>query len=186
MTNADVSRIASVTLAMWLLGEEEAVRVTLNKLRNTSLREHLIAQIGGVRCERDQIQKMVEKECYRDPRMASILVQGLVAIVDKPLPKNRQQEWIDYLKRIYRQHPNSELHSSTGRLLQQLKVDLAQLDHEILAQEKMDDREWFIDPIGQTFVVIEGTHTYAIGTAETTQVCLTRRQMILIRCAVRI
>lgn len=169
LTNTDVSRIASVTLAMWLLGEDEAVRVSLNKLRNTSLREHLITQISGVRCERDQIQKMVEKERDRDPKMASILLQGLVAIVDKPLPKNRQQEWIDYLKGIYRQHPNSELHSSAGRLLKQLKVDLEQLDNEIVAQGKMDDREWFIDPIGQMFVVIEGTHTYAIGTTEISQ-----------------
>lgn len=68
-----------------------------------------------------------------------------------------------WLTRVYESHPDSGVHAAAGWLLKRWGQDLSALDRKMVAEGLRDDRDWYLNSLGQLMIVFRNLHRFRLG-----------------------
>jgi serine/threonine protein kinase/formylglycine-generating enzyme required for sulfatase activity len=181
-------RQARAAITLVRMGEEEGVWPLLRHKADPRLRSFIVnwlKPLGApsrlVAAQFDRVKAPTRKQAHRgygemedvifdadtSERRAVILAMGTYPLDE--VPTGERARLIETLLNLYRDDPDSGIHTAAEWALRQWKQQekLKQLDEELLKLKDRGERRWFINAQGQTFAVIEGPVEFKMGSPPT-------------------
>ena len=159
-----ISRQANVAILLLRLGNETASWPILKRSPNPSIRTHLIhwMAVNGVNPE------ILIAQYRREPDagVRSGILLALGEYTEKQLPTTVRDDLSQELLPHYRNDPDAGLHGALDWLLSRWghQDKLKRIDDE-LRGKPVDERQWLVNTLGQTFAIIQGG-TFRKGSPE--------------------
>lgn len=159
---ADAPRLARrqavAAVALYRLGEEDVVWPLLSGSQR-AIRTQLIHLLNQLNADPGPLLARLKTTGDAGERRALILALGEYG-PRFPNADSVAQE----LTRLFQADPDPGVHSACRWALGQLGLDreVARLE-DILAEKLPPNTDWYVNPIGQTFAVVDGTHPFQMG-----------------------
>jgi formylglycine-generating enzyme required for sulfatase activity len=178
-------RQANAAVALFKMGEPEAVWPLLKHSSDPTVRSYLVHRLGPLEADLHVLVKQLQEEPDVTIRRAIILSLGEFA-EDRLVPGERDL-WAQEIAAIYRAAADPGLHGAAKWLLRQWKLDkwIQQVDErwrndprarqqrlERIRQELTKERgpvkpQWYVNSQGQTMVVFPGPAEFWMGSPPT-------------------
>jgi formylglycine-generating enzyme required for sulfatase activity len=164
-TEREARRRARAAIALARLGEVGSVWPALTLQADSTRRSFLVDLLGPLGADPTALVEQLFTERDDSVRRAIVLALGGYSL-DR-LPASTRQALADRLVPLYRDDPDPGLHSAIDWLLRSWKLDapLRALDAS-LAGQPAGSKRWFVNRLGQTYVVVSQPGKVVIGSPE--------------------
>jgi eukaryotic-like serine/threonine-protein kinase len=147
-------RQATAAVALASLGQWQSVRPLLQYAIDPTARSYLIDRLGTGGADAATLESLMTADIDVSVRRAALLALG--EYDEDRLPPSEREKLATRLEALYRDDPEPGIHAASGWLLvvwgQQKR--LAAIDQELACGKPVDSRHWYVDSLGQTFVLI--------------------------------
>jgi formylglycine-generating enzyme required for sulfatase activity len=147
-------RQVNVAVALAAMGQGDKVWPLLKHTPDPTRRSYLIDRLATSGVDPRALLARAFEESQVSIRRALMLSLGEFG-VDR-LPEVERQKWVPRLLAVYRADPDPGIHGAAEWLLRQWQADaqLQQIDKELATGKVEDQRRWYINRQGQTFVLV--------------------------------
>jgi len=155
VSDMEASGRANAALALLRLDGWEAVRPLLGGNADPQIRAYLIHRFYSHGISIQQLASRVGEE--HDARLRQALILGLGQYPLSAVPATERRKLDPQLLEIYRDDPHSGVHAACDWLLRRWgrADDLDLLDRQLAEEDAENNRRWYINGQGQTFVVLQ-------------------------------
>lgn len=162
-----VRRISNAILALYHLGDYEAVWPKFLKNSRPDLRTSLIHRIPKIAINADEIVERLCNEQEPSVRQALLLTLGSGSRWTAVLKDD--SDFIEKLIELYRNDPDAGCHSAARWLLQQLGLskDADRIDLDLAKEGIRKDRNWYVTPHGHSMLIVRGPVLFLMGDVPT-------------------
>jgi eukaryotic-like serine/threonine-protein kinase len=156
---------ANAAVCMFGLGEQEAVWPLLKQTPNPSLRSFVIDRLARLGADFGTLAERLAQETDRSARQAVILALGNYDA--GKMSNGQRQSMVEQLATLYRTKSDHGIHSAAAWTLQQWKEQdiVRRIDAEPPSASSQNQRNWFRNSQGQTFVVVDGPVKFLMASA---------------------
>jgi formylglycine-generating enzyme required for sulfatase activity/predicted Ser/Thr protein kinase len=157
---------ATAAVALWQLGDINAALQALGDDTEPALRAWTIELLAPLGVSMESIWNQAREARTATLRQALVLAMGQANI--EPLSTTRRTELIAGLLAMYREDADAGVHSACRWLLENrldAASDVVEAD-ESIAQERVEDRNWYIGPNQHSFVVFRGPRKFNMGSPQ--------------------
>lgn len=163
--------------AAWLfrLGQSEMVWPLLKKQHDDSLRHAIVNRIRLTGGEIDPVLQYL-KSAIRSPSAATAsnsriddselsLLILLVGELAGKIPQPDRRETVDFLGRLFENHPSPGVHSACEWTLNRLQARemIPDVQQRLASAELSDERNWYVTKSGATMAIIRGPVVFQMG-----------------------
>lgn len=155
-------RQANAAIALYRMGDHEALWPQLKASPDPRVRSYLIHRLGPLGGDPRSLIERLAVEPDVTIRRALILTLG--AFYAEQLPPDQRQPLFDKLCAIYEDEPDAGVHAAAewllrrwgqGHRLQSVNERLRSNEEQLRARRATDDKKWYVNTQGQTFVTVE-------------------------------
>ena len=154
-------RKANAAIGLLRTGDAERVWPLLQHQPDPSLRSWLIRKMSPQGVDAQVIAERLGEEADTSTRIALILSLGEF----RDIPADDRQRLAESLHDMYREEPDPGTHGASEWLLRRWKRTdmIEEVDRELATGQVEGQREWYINKLGQTMVVIQGPIVFKMG-----------------------
>jgi eukaryotic-like serine/threonine-protein kinase len=154
-------RQANAGIMLFKLGLFESVWPLLKHSPNPRARSYFIHWIARLGVDPQPIIGRLNEEPDATIRRALVLILGEFS--DTQLPEAQRSKLLGDLLVTYENHPDAGLHSATewllrkwghGDRIQEVVQSLGRNEDQLRAHQSIDDRQWYVNTQGQTFILV--------------------------------
>jgi serine/threonine protein kinase/formylglycine-generating enzyme required for sulfatase activity len=162
-------RQANAAVALLRMNQPARVWPLLRHQPDPRVRSYLIHRLSPLGADPRAILQRLNEEKEISSRRALLL--GLGEFDEKDLPPAQRTALIPKLLDLYRRDPDPGLHGSLAWLLRKWGREQALRDiDQVLATGKVEgERRWYVTQKGQTFVVLDASEPFLMGSPRTEQ-----------------
>ncbi len=153
---------ARIAIALLTLGRTEQVMRHLSSTEDPTIRYHIIHSIANYRVDAKMLFNLIlENSEILHSSDPSPIRSLLLALGDYSPNDVEETAWRHLLESLYRNHPDSGIHSITEWLLREwLKIETDQL---FLDDQERDRSSWFVNSVDLMMVKIRGPILFKMG-----------------------
>ncbi len=166
---------ANVAICLLELGELSDVWPLLKQTPNPSLRSFIIYRLARLGADIKTLADHLLRET--DPSIQQALILALGEFDAGRLSIQQREVVVEQLVTLYRTNSDSGIHSASAWALRQWQEEktVKRLDAELQSASSQDQRNWFINSQGQTFVVVDDPVEFMMGDTPKKNPTLTHR-----------
>lgn len=162
-SDSEASRAANLAIALFRMGKPERLWPLLKASPTPRIRSFLIdrlAPMGG------DPQPLVERALTEpDDSIRAALLLSLGEFNRQSFPTALRQRLDGAIPMLFRNHRDAAVHAASGRLLRIWKehAKVREIEYVLGSGHPERGRRWYINRLGQTFVVISGPVEFLMG-----------------------
>ena len=156
-------RRANAAVALWRLGDADALLDGMRREADPALRAWLIEMLAPLGISTEALQRHARETTESGVRQALLLALGGEKL--ESLPRGEHEALERWLLKCYRDDPDAGVHSACRWLLQtrlNASAILEQVDRSLVG-EASTARRWYVGPNSHTFSVCRGPTTFTMG-----------------------
>ena len=160
-------RKARAAVALLRLGQPEKLWPLLGRSRDERVRSYLIHWCQPLGVDPQLVIQRWEKETDAGQRTALLLLLG--EFPDLGGAADQRHHLVDQFLAIFENEPDAGLHGASQWLLQKWKCDhrlneaIDRLKPQRGANQANDNRQWYVNSQGQTFVIVNARQPFIMG-----------------------
>ncbi len=159
-SESSVHRRAVATIALLQIGNRKAAWRQFVYGSDPRVPTQLIREAAPRGLSADVLMQRLPEESDSDALYVMILSLGHYPF-DELSPGNRAR-LLPWLTRTYEAHPDSGIHAASAWLLRRWGCNLSATDAVLIKQGLREDRNWYLNSMGQLMVVIRAPHAMPI------------------------
>lgn len=163
--DATAGRKANALITLARLGRTDPLWPALRGGPDPRVRTDLIQRLGSFRVDPQVLVRRLVGDDETDPSVRAAIVQALGSYPVTFLADDLRKTVAARLLAEYARDPDPGVHSSVFWLLNRwgLKNELATADRALAGKPPVPGRAWYVNPSGQTFVVVKDPGVFVMG-----------------------
>jgi formylglycine-generating enzyme required for sulfatase activity len=167
MSELSARAVANFALAMVSLGDQQAVSPTVKTSPDPRCREYFVHRVAVAGVRPQILVDRLTSEGAGDIQYALLIALGEYPV--QALDAGSVSRMDNWLRKTYSTSPDSGVHCAAGWLLSRWGRGewVRAADFELAREGSRSDRNWFVNSLGITMVVIRGPTTFTMGASPT-------------------